>query len=110
MTVYKSAGTTALREGDLQRYFRDMHAGTQHMSSGPGVLQQCGRQLAGLAEGSRWVFVTWCFSHGHTPLPAHPMVVAAYLIDAADTYTQDGERAYSPATLSRWVAAWCGRW
>jgi hypothetical protein len=38
------------------------------------------------------------------------MVVAAYLIDAADTYTQDGERAYSPATLSRWVAAWCGRW
>ncbi|AWK70301.1 acyl-CoA dehydrogenase [Rhodococcus oxybenzonivorans] len=56
MTVYKWAGTTALREGDLQRYFRDMHAGTQHMSSGPGVLQQCGRQLAGLAEGSRWVF------------------------------------------------------
>jgi indole-3-acetate monooxygenase len=56
MTVYKWAGTAALREGDLQRYFRDMHAGTQHMSSGPGVLQQCGRQLAGLAEGSQWVF------------------------------------------------------
>jgi indole-3-acetate monooxygenase len=56
MTVYKWAGTIALREGDLQRYFRDMHAGTQRMSSGPGVLQQCGRQLAGLAEGLRWVF------------------------------------------------------
>ncbi|MFZ2174373.1 MAG: site-specific integrase, partial [Rhodococcus sp. (in: high G+C Gram-positive bacteria)] len=50
-------------------------------------------------------FVTWCFSHGHTPMPAHPMVVAAYLIDAADTYNQDGDRAYAPATLSRWVAA-----
>ena len=56
MMVYKWAGTAALRDGDLQRYFRDMHAGTQHMSSGPGVLQQCGRQLAGLAEGAQWVF------------------------------------------------------
>jgi alkylation response protein AidB-like acyl-CoA dehydrogenase len=56
MTVYKWAATAALREGDLQRYFRDMHAGTQHMSSGAIVLQQCGKQLSGLAEGAEWVF------------------------------------------------------
>jgi alkylation response protein AidB-like acyl-CoA dehydrogenase len=56
MTVYKWAATAALRDGDLQRYFRDMHAGTQHMSSGPVVLQQAGKQLSGLAEGAQWVF------------------------------------------------------
>lgn len=56
MTVYKWAGTTAMREGDLQRYFRDMHAGTQHMSSGPAVLQQVGKQLSGLAPNAEWVF------------------------------------------------------
>jgi len=26
--VYKAAGTSALRTGAMQRYFRDMHAGT----------------------------------------------------------------------------------
>src|SRR5207302_9303143 len=29
-TAYKWAGTAALRRGALQRYFRDLHAGTQH--------------------------------------------------------------------------------
>jgi alkylation response protein AidB-like acyl-CoA dehydrogenase len=56
MTVYKWAATAALREGDLQRFFRDMHAGTQHMTSGPVVLQGCGRVLSGLAKDSEWVF------------------------------------------------------
>jgi indole-3-acetate monooxygenase len=54
-TVYKWAGTTALRRGVLQRFFRDLHAGTQHMTSGPVVLQNCGKMLGGLTEG-HWAF------------------------------------------------------
>jgi hypothetical protein len=57
MTVYKWAATAALRSGDLQRFFRDMHAGTQHVTSGPVVLQNCGRQLVGLAPDAQWVFL-----------------------------------------------------
>lgn len=57
-TVYEWGGTTALRDGALQRCFRDLHAGAQHVTSGPLVLQHCGRWLAGMAgEGARWVFV-----------------------------------------------------
>jgi acyl-CoA dehydrogenase-like protein len=55
--VYTNAGTTALRAGTIQRLFRDMHAGTQHVTSAPPVVQACGRELAGLAEGRRWVFL-----------------------------------------------------
>ncbi|GAB3165710.1 acyl-CoA dehydrogenase family protein [Amycolatopsis stemonae] len=56
-TVYKWAGTAALRHGTLQRFFRDLHAGTQHVTSGPLVLQNCGKLLSGLAPGARWVFL-----------------------------------------------------
>jgi alkylation response protein AidB-like acyl-CoA dehydrogenase len=55
--VYAAAGTTALRAGAIQRYFRDLHAGTQHITSASAVKQACGRELAGLAEGKRWVFL-----------------------------------------------------
>jgi integrase len=40
----------------------------------------------------------------HSPLPAHPLTVAAYLLGAAATVTEAGERAYSLSTLARWVA------
>lgn len=50
-TVYKWAGTAALRRSVLQRFFRDLHGGTQHVTSGPGVLQNCGKLLAGLSDG-----------------------------------------------------------
>jgi alkylation response protein AidB-like acyl-CoA dehydrogenase len=56
-TVYQWAATTAMRRGDLQRYFRDLNAGTQHITSSPVVLQSCGRWLAGLAQDARWVFL-----------------------------------------------------
>jgi alkylation response protein AidB-like acyl-CoA dehydrogenase len=56
MMVYKWAGTSALREGDIQRFFRDMHAGTQHITSGPAVLQSAGRMLSGLAPDYAWSF------------------------------------------------------
>ena len=55
--AYKSAGTLALRAGTIQRLFRDMHAGTQHITSAPPVFRAAGRELAGLAEGKTWVFL-----------------------------------------------------
>lgn len=55
--AYKSGGTTALRAGTIQRLFRDMHAGTQHMTSSPPVYGAIGRELAGLAKGKKWMFV-----------------------------------------------------
>jgi alkylation response protein AidB-like acyl-CoA dehydrogenase len=53
--VFTTAGTTALREGVIQRLYRDVHGGTQHVSSAPVILQSTGRELAGLAEGEHWV-------------------------------------------------------
>ena len=55
--VYKTAGTVALRAGTMQRLFRDMHAGTQHITSAPGVIRAAGRELAGVASGKRWLFL-----------------------------------------------------
>lgn len=56
--AYKSAGTLALRAGTLQRLFRDMHAGTQHITSAPPVYGAIGSELLGLAEGKRWQFLS----------------------------------------------------
>ena len=55
--VYASSGTTGLREGTIQRYFRDMHAGTQHVIPSLPIQQAVGRKLAGLAEGKTWQFL-----------------------------------------------------
>jgi alkylation response protein AidB-like acyl-CoA dehydrogenase len=55
--VYQTAGTTGLRAGTVQRLFRDMHAGTQHIIASPPVYQAVGRELAGLAEGQKWQFL-----------------------------------------------------
>ncbi|HVV07910.1 acyl-CoA dehydrogenase family protein [Amycolatopsis sp.] len=55
--VHKWAGTAAIRRGELQRFLRDLDTGTQHVTSGPVVLQNCGRSLAGLAPDARWVFL-----------------------------------------------------
>jgi indole-3-acetate monooxygenase len=55
--AYKSAGTVALRAGTLQRLYRDMQTGTQHITSAPPMFRAAGRELAGLADGKRWVFL-----------------------------------------------------
>jgi alkylation response protein AidB-like acyl-CoA dehydrogenase len=55
--VYAASGTTGLRAGTIQRYFRDMHAGTQHVIPSPPILQTVGRKLAGLADDKRWQFL-----------------------------------------------------
>ncbi|MDJ0396209.1 integrase [Rhodococcus sp. G-MC3] len=50
-------------------------------------------------------FEGWCQREGHIALPAHPVTVAAYLVDAADTRSESGERAYAVATFGTWIAA-----
>ncbi|OGT80196.1 MAG: hypothetical protein A3H91_08025 [Gammaproteobacteria bacterium RIFCSPLOWO2_02_FULL_61_13] len=55
--AYKMAGGAALRESALQRCFRDVYAGTQHFLVSPAVLQECGRELAGLAKGMAWTLL-----------------------------------------------------
>jgi alkylation response protein AidB-like acyl-CoA dehydrogenase len=57
MFVYAASGTTALRAGTIQRLFRDMHAGTQHLVASPPVFRALGRELAGLAPNATWRFV-----------------------------------------------------
>ncbi|QGU03342.1 acyl-CoA dehydrogenase family protein [Corynebacterium comes] len=56
-TVHLWTATALARRGDLQRTFRDMHVGTGHVTSGPVVLQQVGKYLAGLTTpDSHWNF------------------------------------------------------
>ncbi|KAF0967277.1 site-specific integrase [Gordonia sp. YY1] len=58
------------------------------------------------AYSSAWRrFEGWCRRSGYESLPAHPTVIAAYLVDAAETVNGNGERAYSTVTLSKWTAA-----
>jgi alkylation response protein AidB-like acyl-CoA dehydrogenase len=55
--AYRTAGGHALRDSDLQRCFRDVFAATQHFLVSPTVLQECGRELAGLAKGEQWTLL-----------------------------------------------------
>jgi indole-3-acetate monooxygenase len=53
--VHRFAGPAVIRDGLLQRFFRDIHAGTQHRGSSTDVTQNCGRMLSGvLPEGAKW--------------------------------------------------------
>lgn len=52
--AYKAAAGTSLRNGVLQRMFRDIYVGKQHITVSPKVLRNCGRELAGLAPGKMW--------------------------------------------------------
>jgi alkylation response protein AidB-like acyl-CoA dehydrogenase len=47
--AYLLAGTTALRDGALQRCMRDIHAGTQHAMASSTIAVEYGRDLLGLA-------------------------------------------------------------
>jgi alkylation response protein AidB-like acyl-CoA dehydrogenase len=57
MFVYKAGGGLTLREGVIQRFFRDMHSGTQHFVVGQPVLRECGRELVGVADDKVWRFM-----------------------------------------------------
>ncbi|MEU9094985.1 acyl-CoA dehydrogenase family protein [Streptomyces sp. NPDC087901] len=55
--VHRFAGAQVMRDGVLQRFFRDSHAGSQHRGSSHIVTQKCGRMLSGtLPAGSHWGF------------------------------------------------------
>ena len=55
--VYLAGGTTALRTGPIERMVRDVHAGSQHITSAPNTWRNCGRELAGLAGGTHWILM-----------------------------------------------------
>jgi indole-3-acetate monooxygenase len=52
--AYRTGGGMALRQGPIQRCFRDIHAGTQHLHAHVSIMRECGRELAGLASGEVW--------------------------------------------------------
>lgn len=54
MFVYLTAGTNSIRQGVIQRCFRDVHTGTQHFLTSPPFRQNGGRMVAGVAKGKRW--------------------------------------------------------
>ncbi|MEV7858592.1 acyl-CoA dehydrogenase family protein [Streptomyces hirsutus] len=55
--VHRFAGAQVMRNGALQRFFRDSHAGSLHRGSSHIVTQKCGRILSGtLPAGSHWGF------------------------------------------------------
>ncbi|WP_199856751.1 acyl-CoA dehydrogenase family protein [Nocardia suismassiliense] len=56
-TVHRWAATTAIRRGPIERFLRDLNTGTQHITSGPIVLQNCGKWLSGAQPEAHWEFL-----------------------------------------------------
>ncbi|MFF3229080.1 acyl-CoA dehydrogenase [Nocardia suismassiliense] len=56
-TVHRWAATTAVRRGPIERFLRDLNTGTQHLTSGPIVLQTCGKWLSGAQPEAHWEFL-----------------------------------------------------
>ncbi|MEV0321375.1 acyl-CoA dehydrogenase family protein [Streptomyces sp. NPDC050658] len=56
-TVHRWAGSAAIRRGPVDRFLRDLGTGTQHITSNPVVLQNCGRWLSGAQPEARWSFL-----------------------------------------------------
>jgi alkylation response protein AidB-like acyl-CoA dehydrogenase len=52
--AYRIAGGEPLRQGTFQRIYRDIHSGSQHLTSAASVVQTCGKDLAGLAPDHVW--------------------------------------------------------
>ncbi|GAB5901069.1 integrase [Mycolicibacterium mageritense] len=64
------------------------------------------------SEGTRRAYTSawrrfegWCRRNGYEALPTHPATIAAYLVDAAETVAENGERAYSTMSLGKWTSA-----
>lgn len=56
-TVHHWAGSAAIRRGPVDRFLRDLGTGTQHITSSPVVLQNCGKWLSGARPDARWSFL-----------------------------------------------------
>ena len=50
-------------------------------------------------------FERWCAAGGHVVLPAAPMLVAAYLTEAAEERKPDGRPAFGASSLTRWASS-----
>ena len=86
------AGAAGLAAGELARVWAAVDASTAANTKA--------------AYRSDWArFTAWCTQGGHAVLPADPLVVAAYVTEAAAARTVMGEWAYAPASLSRWVSS-----
>jgi hypothetical protein len=47
-----------LRKGSpIERLVRDVHAGTQHITSGPGMWRAAGEELIGAGANKKWVLL-----------------------------------------------------
>ena len=58
------------------------------------------------AYRSDWArFQRWAAAGGHQVLPASPLLVAAYLTEAAEERKPDGRPAYGAASLTRWASS-----
>jgi len=58
------------------------------------------------AYRSDWArFSAWAAAAGHVMLPAAPMVVAAYLTEAAEERKPDGRPRFGSASLTRWASS-----
>ncbi|HEX4249153.1 MAG TPA: acyl-CoA dehydrogenase [Pseudonocardia sp.] len=55
--VHRWAATAAIRRGPIDRFLRDLNTGTQHITSGPVVLQNCGKWLSGAQPEAHWEFL-----------------------------------------------------
>ena len=102
-TPASSVGDGALEPTQLQAPGEIDPAGLARVGAAVGRSRSPATMRAYAADWAR--FTTWCTTHCYIPCPADPLVVADYLTTAADTRTPDGDRAYAPATLTRWVAA-----
>ncbi|MER5392539.1 acyl-CoA dehydrogenase [Saccharopolyspora sp. NPDC002686] len=56
-TVHRWAGSAAIRRGPIDRFLRDLGTGSQHVTSGPVVLQNCGKSLSGQKPEAHWEFL-----------------------------------------------------
>ncbi|MGB1880370.1 MAG: acyl-CoA dehydrogenase family protein [Gammaproteobacteria bacterium] len=53
--AYNGSGGVGLRPSRIQRCFRDLHAGLQHVLLSDQIVQDCGRVLMGhVPDGARW--------------------------------------------------------
>ena len=56
--AYRGGGGVALRPSRLQRCYRDLHAGLQHVLLSDPIVQDCGRVLLGHAPpDARWELI-----------------------------------------------------
>jgi site-specific recombinase XerD len=103
------------RHGKGQRPVQPAVAGTSAGTElvAPDALDAIRRlQESGYAENTKLGYNTdvaafreWCVRKGYRPLPAEPLVVAAYLAEHAYLLDETGKYFYAPNTIGRWLAS-----